>query len=66
MILFFAYTEVKGCNLICNFGDTCGPASTLAQMQTVISTPTAVFKTKNTPPLTWSIPVDLAPDPFVI
>ena len=46
---FFTLTQIDGCMLVCNYGDTCGPAVALTHQTTV--TPTAIFTEPAT--LTW-------------
>jgi hypothetical protein len=48
---FFTLTQIDGCILTCNYGDTCGPATALTAATTVSST--AIFKEPAT--LTWDM-----------
>ena len=49
---FFTLTEIDGCTLTCNFGDTCGSATTLTAQTTTTPAPlTPIFTEPTT--LTW-------------
>ena len=61
---FFTYSQIDGCDLTCNYGDSCGaaPTTTLKAKTTVANIP--IFTSPTT--LTWAAPPGGAPNPYIL